>query len=215
MATSPYKCKVEGQGRRWRIVLLDPLDAQILGLLRGDARLSFREIAQKTDSSVPTISARVAVLQDLGVIRGYHAKLDLASGARVHLLVHARPSQARAVAKKLAKTAGVEEVVLLSGGHIDARVRLRPPDRTMQHVHDAIAKLDGVVTYEAREALASFEPAPQDDLPSRVDVKCHQCGGPIHDAPVRKTLGQRVHVFCCRQCLGAFTDRFGKLREVT
>lgn len=194
-------------------VLLDPLDAAILRLLRDDARLSFRDVAQATGSTVPTVSARVKALEDIGLIRGYHADVDIAlsGGALVHVTLHAKPSEARRIADDLARAPGVEDVALLSGGHVHARVRLRPPDMGAPQLHETLAAMDGVLSYDVREVLAARETRAHADLPERVDVRCHQCQGPIHETPVRKAFGARTHVFCCRTCLATFGARHAKL----
>lgn len=192
---------------------LDPLDARILRLLREDARLSFRDIAAKVGSSVPTVSARVGALEDLGVIRGYRAELALGAegGTMAHVHVQATPAEAGRILDALAAAPGVEDVALLSGGHLAARVRLQPPERTTRHLHEAIAALPGVVAYDVREVISTRSALQADDVPDRLDVRCHQCGGPIHGAPVRKAFGGRAHAFCCRQCLADFAERYERL----
>lgn len=194
---------------------LDPLDASLLQLLLEDARASYSELAQRTGSTVPTVSARVKALEDLGVIRGYRAVIDatLAGGPLAHVSLHAGPRVARQVADALAEEPGVEEVLLLAGGRIAARIRLAPPGRTMQHVHEMVAGLEGVVAYDVHEVLSAAVPAARVGGFDHVDVKCHQCGGPIHDAPIRKAFAGRMSVFCCRQCLAAFAARVEKAAQ--
>ena len=61
--------------------------------------------------------------------------------------------------------------------------------------------------YRAILAGESEEPA---SAPKKVDVPCHECGGPIHGAGVHKTWeidGNREHWFCCRGCSGAFEKK--------
>lgn len=61
-----------------------------------------------------------------------------------------------------------------------------------------------------RAVLAGEESAPAAPAPRRVEVACHECGGPIHGAGVHKTWpadGSRDHWFCCRGCSGAFEAR--------
>lgn len=194
-------------------MLLDPLDAKLLRLLRDDARLSFRDLAERAGSTVPTVSARVKAMEDIGLIRGYRAQIDLTltGGSLVLATLQARPSEARNVSEKLAIVPGVEDIVLLTGGNIHARIRLQPPERTAQEIHDVLAGLEGVVSYELREILAAPVIAEEMDVPERVDIKCHQCKGPIHEAPLRKAFGGRMHVFCCRHCLAAFAARYADL----
>lgn len=55
---------------------LDDLDRALLRLLREDARRSHRELARRTGSTQPTVTARVRRMEDAGIIRGYVVVLD-------------------------------------------------------------------------------------------------------------------------------------------
>ncbi|MFA5860537.1 MAG: winged helix-turn-helix transcriptional regulator [Candidatus Thermoplasmatota archaeon] len=189
---------------------LDELDAGLLRLLQQDARLSFRQLAAKLDTTTPTVSARVKAMEDLGIIRGYRADIDPAIlGGTMHVVsVRAAPSALGRVAKQLADITGVEEVVLLSGGTLQARVRTRPPEQKLRDVHEAIAVIQDVQGYDVAEVLGTGRRAVTPEVSSELDVACHQCHGPIHGEPVMKTLGGHAHVFCCRHCLGTFVKRF-------
>src|SRR5438445_6600452 len=55
---------------------LDKTDVKILRALQENARLSFRALARRIGVSVPTISARVSNLLQLGIITGFHAAVD-------------------------------------------------------------------------------------------------------------------------------------------
>lgn len=50
---------------------LDPVDARILGALAKDARSSIAELARLVGLSAPSVSERVARLEEAGVIEGY------------------------------------------------------------------------------------------------------------------------------------------------
>lgn len=56
--------------------MLDELDRRLLELLQGDGRLSYRALAEVVGVSVPTVSARIKRMEDLGIILGYSVKLD-------------------------------------------------------------------------------------------------------------------------------------------
>lgn len=56
---------------------LDAMDWAILGQLQADARLSFNEISRRVHLSAPAVAERVRRLEDAGVLRGYHAVVDL------------------------------------------------------------------------------------------------------------------------------------------
>lgn len=108
---------------------------------------------------------------------------------------------------------GVHSVHLLTGGRIVAHVHIRSPAYGLMHLHKASAQLAGVLTYDASEALEGHERAHAMELPENVEVPCHQCKGPIHADPVKGRFGERTHVFCCRQCLGTFRDRYEALQQ--
>lgn len=56
----------------------EPVDLQIIGTLRKDARLSFRAIGQALDLSTSTVSHRVHHLVEAGIIKGFKPILDYA-----------------------------------------------------------------------------------------------------------------------------------------
>jgi DNA-binding Lrp family transcriptional regulator len=55
---------------------LDPIDQQIVALLRQNARRSFQDIGAHVSLSAPAIKRRVDRLEQEGVIRGYAASVD-------------------------------------------------------------------------------------------------------------------------------------------
>lgn len=189
---------------------LDALDAGILRLLQEDARLSFRQLAAKLGTTTPTVSARVKALEDLGILRGYRADVDPGIlGGTVHVVrLRAAPRALVRLAKELGDITGVEEVILLAGGTLEARVRVRAPMQSLREVHAAIAAMADVEGYDVAEVLAMGPRGHVHEFPAEVDVTCHQCQGPIRGAPVTKTLGGHAHVFCCKHCLATFVKRF-------
>lgn len=55
---------------------LDSIDVELLRALQEDARQSFRSLAKRVGVSVPTVSARIANLEALGIVTGYHATIN-------------------------------------------------------------------------------------------------------------------------------------------
>ena len=76
---------------------LDKIDVEILRALQEDARLSFRALARRIGVSVPTISARVSNLLQLGIITGFHAAVDPERLTGPHIASKAQKDSARAV----------------------------------------------------------------------------------------------------------------------
>jgi len=56
---------------------LDGMDWAILTQLQADARLSFNELSRRVHLSAPAVAERVRRLTETGVLRGYHAEIDL------------------------------------------------------------------------------------------------------------------------------------------
>jgi len=194
---------------------LDRLDANIVRHLQEDARLSFRELAEKLGSTTPTVSARVKALEDIGLIRGYRMHVDssVLGGTNYVVIATIQPQATAAGLAYLQGLQGMQRVDLLVGGRIVAHVTLRPPAYTLTHLHESLAGVPGLVSYEAGEIIAGHEAKGLQDVPENVDVPCHQCHGPIHGEPVKGKFGSRAHVFCCRQCLGTFRQRFEALQS--
>ena len=57
---------------------LDPIDRQLLTELQAEGRVTNVELAQRVGLTAPPCLRRVRALEDAGIIRGYHADLDLA-----------------------------------------------------------------------------------------------------------------------------------------
>ena len=55
---------------------LDTTDWRLLEELQADGRLSYNELARRVSLSPPAVADRVRRLEDLGVISGYHARVD-------------------------------------------------------------------------------------------------------------------------------------------
>ncbi|MBW4719109.1 Lrp/AsnC family transcriptional regulator [Saccharothrix obliqua] len=58
---------------------MDELDSAIVAHLQADARLTNRELARRLGVAPSTALERVRLLRERGVIRGYHADIDLAA----------------------------------------------------------------------------------------------------------------------------------------
>ncbi|MDY7087622.1 MAG: Lrp/AsnC family transcriptional regulator [Actinomycetota bacterium] len=64
---------------------MDAMDWALLRELQDDARLSFSELSRRVHLSPPAVAERVRRLEETGVIRGYHAHVDLAKAGRTVL----------------------------------------------------------------------------------------------------------------------------------
>jgi DNA-binding Lrp family transcriptional regulator len=70
---------------------LTPVDRQLVGLLQGNARMTNKELARAAGIAESTCHERVRSLQSRGIIRGYHAEIDLgALGRPIRALISVR-----------------------------------------------------------------------------------------------------------------------------
>src|SRR5690606_8879170 len=101
---------------------MDELDSEIVRLLQADARLSNRELARRLGVAPSTCLERVRSLNRRGVIRGYHADIDLAAlnrGVQALVSVQVRPLNRSVIVEFKDTVAGYPEVLsvfVLAGG---------------------------------------------------------------------------------------------------
>ncbi|WP_435195417.1 Lrp/AsnC family transcriptional regulator [Natronomonas sp. EA1] len=104
--------------------------AEILDLLRENARYSTADLARMTGTTEEAVEAAIAELEDAGVIRGYQAVVDwdraerasAASGDRVHAVVECNVTLDREtgyddIADRLAGFPDVQSLRLMSGDY--------------------------------------------------------------------------------------------------
>ena len=126
---------------------LDEIDRRLLRLLMANSRMSNSRLALGANVAESTAHTRVAALVDAGVIKGFHADLDLvAVGLPIHSLIlvrlhdHARP-QLRQEAHRLAKCAGVLQVLFLAGQYdLAVRVAAATPDDLRDFVVNELSR---------------------------------------------------------------------------
>ncbi|QNM84099.1 Lrp/AsnC family transcriptional regulator [Sphingomonas sabuli] len=125
---------------------LDRIDAAILRELSKDARLPRAELSRRVGLSTPSVADRVRRLEDVGVIRGYHADIDPAClGYGLALLIRARPlpGQMQNMIEAIRSTPQIVSCDRVSGE--DCFV-------ARAHVHDVIemeAVIDRIVPFGA------------------------------------------------------------------
>jgi DNA-binding Lrp family transcriptional regulator len=100
---------------------VDRVDMAILDALAADARISNQRIADRVGIAPSTSLARLRSLRERGVIRGFHAEVDLAALGRplqaliaVRLAVHAR-EQIDTFTRAVSQVPGVLMVFHLTG----------------------------------------------------------------------------------------------------
>ena len=140
-------------------VALDPIDSEILRLLREDGRISWRDLGAAVGLSANAVADRVRRLRQSGVITGFVALVDPAAGGRnVEALVGVtlkRGVDSDAFAVVASRLEQVTEVLHLSGApDYQLRVACRDTaelDRLLRQLKTQL----GVVETETRVVLRS------------------------------------------------------------
>src|SRR6266540_4376182 len=194
---------------------LDGTDIGILRALQEDARLSFRALARRVGVSVPTISARVANLQDLGILTGFHASVDPGrlGQVRVVLLVKAVRGMAGSVGERVAALEEVRWSVRTRDEGIIAEAVLRGEGAVGPFLM-RVASVPGVQSYEHHLALKALKEAPRAVIADGIAaaLECFECRQPIEGAPVRIKLDGRYHYLCCPSCERLYRERYTRIK---
>ncbi|MEV6650994.1 Lrp/AsnC family transcriptional regulator [Streptomyces sp. NPDC051219] len=137
---------------------MDRLDRDILGILQGDARISYRDLGARVGLSANAAADRVRRMLRDGVIRGFTTLVDPAADGRPGLVVFIDvtlrlDTKGEDFEKAVLKLPGITEVVHVTGEH-DYLVRARAADPAALDALLRMLKRDaGVAQSNTRIAL--------------------------------------------------------------
>jgi DNA-binding Lrp family transcriptional regulator len=145
--------------RRWEQVVIDRLDARLIGLLRAAPRIGVLELSRRLGVARGTVQARLDRLRERGVVTGYGPDVDpSALGFHVTAFVTLEIRQVGGhdqVAARLGQIAEVLEAHTITGqGDMLCRV-VAHDNADLQRVIDAIVDVPGVVRTSTVIALAA------------------------------------------------------------
>jgi Lrp/AsnC family transcriptional regulator, leucine-responsive regulatory protein len=137
------RANVPTNRQRWRVTRIDELDRALVRLLTSEARLTMAELGRRVGLSRTATLARIRRLEDLGVIRGYHAEVRLpeqaaAHAARVGIVV--RTTDVLAYVRRLMTLPEVREVETLAGEY-DLLVRICADSAA--HLDEILDRING------------------------------------------------------------------------
>lgn len=142
----------------------DPMDRKILAALSANARISMADLARQVHLSRPAVQARIAKLEESGIIRGYHADIRLPLDGTGHRAILLARIGVRPCAPALAYLSGLPEVRQfwsVAGPH-DAviEVEMASPAELSKFTDRLAASPYGIVA-EAQTVLGAFEGSPE------------------------------------------------------
>lgn len=136
---------------------LDKLDRELLALLQANARESVTTLGKKLGVARTTVLARMARLEQGGVITGYSVRLDRAALERslqAYVGLSVQPKAGRDVLKRLAKMPEIKLVCSVSG-EFDYVVWLRAETpHALDVLLDEIGDIEGVTKTHTSVVLA-------------------------------------------------------------
>jgi len=142
---------------------IDSLDRKILGLLRGDSRLPYLEIARELGVSGGTIHQRMAKLKEHGVVKGARLAIDYrALGYDVSALVGIRLARAGSSGKVMERLKSMSEIVEIhyTTGTYSLLVKVIVP--TMAGLYEFLSgKLQAFEDIQSTETFVILETAVQ------------------------------------------------------
>lgn len=197
---------------------LDKTDVAILRCLQQDCRASLRRIAAKIGVSVPTVSARLATLEQLGIVSGYCATLnpERLNETSVTLTVRAKLQATEEVGKALAKHEWVRRIRTTRNGWIilDATVVDRGQ---IDSILEDIASLPDVLDCQHYDGLRTIKEEPLTLVTDSLSTTliCFQCKGPIKGEPIKLRMDERDHYLCCHSCEKLYLEKYKKLKAET
>ncbi len=142
-------------------VVIDSIDRDILGVLRSEGRISWRDLAERIGLGASATAERVRRLEEQGVIRGYGAQLDLGSlGIGLVAIVELKlepSSDPDAFEVLLSSTVEVQSAVHVTGAY-DYLLNVACADvETLDRLLRGWKRSDGVLESSTRIVLNQIE----------------------------------------------------------
>ena len=194
----------------------DAIDTKILEALMADGRASFRQIAQRTSLTTPTVSARYARMMKAGLIKKFVPVLSADSvnrGVMALVTVKASSALSQKIADDLAELREVEAVYMTTGQGITLKVTLDSAQELQSFLARNVLKRRGVDVTSSQIITSTVKEEPVSLLPGGLvmNLKCDLCGGDVTSSrPYTVATGSSHYYFCCKTCRKDYLSEHGK-----
>lgn len=192
---------------------LDDNDVNILKVLQGNGRLSFRQVSERVKVSVPTVSNKVGNLEKLGVIKGYHAELDPERMGQMSAMVtiKAKPADLAAISQRFIADDQVRQMYHMSSGKLLLVCTFLGPHL----VNEFVARLASVSEIQEYDIANVIRVGKELDravvAPGlNVIVHCSQCNAEIRGEPIRARGYGSVVYLCSPRCYTIYRSNHGR-----
>ncbi|UCF08845.1 MAG: winged helix-turn-helix transcriptional regulator [Thermoplasmata archaeon] len=195
---------------------LDKVDVKILEILQENGRTSFRDIAKKVGVTTPTVSSKVNMYEQMGLIKGFGARLDTDALGEISIILSAKckPSDVPKVAEKLREMEEVREVYLVGGSWMHAKVTLKDTAHLNEFLSE-LTKIPDIQDYDYKTIITTVKEEPRAFLSEGINavLACFYCKKPMHDKPVKIKLDGKDHFLCCDTCAREYKKKYEKLKK--
>ncbi len=127
---------------------IDKLDKGILGLLQADSRLSSRKIAEYLEVSPTTVSERIKVLKNNGIIKRFTIQINpdtLGMNCSLLLMLKVAPGRdIEAVEKELAKIKEACYIYRITGEHNFVVISIAKDRTQAMNILNKVSRVEGI-----------------------------------------------------------------------
>ena len=185
---------------------LDTVDLAILRILQEDSRSPILDIAKVTGVSRPTVKARIERLKKAGIVKKFTIIVDRdAILENILLIVRMKADDIEDVLMALREMEEVLEVYQVMG---ERNIACKAAVRNMGEVKALMERIGRlpVRDLEPSIVLRTYKEEYETKIGPEIGISmdCEYCGKRIHGDPVKFTLHNQEHYFCCNTCLKGY-----------
>lgn len=192
---------------------LDALDAQIIKMLQGNARIMYKDIAKKIGVSIPTVTARIDKLLEFGVIKKFTVIVDsdkLAGKIRAVFLFKIEPRQMDAVCKSLSGLEEIREIYAIAGNYsVAAKIEVKDMKNLLDTVTKKVSTIKGVKDTTCLVIIDTLKEEYGGLVEPNliISFRCQFCNAPIVGKPHVEYIGGGRYYFNSKDCAEAYKER--------
>jgi len=194
---------------------LDGTDLSILEVLQENGRLSFRQISERVKVSVPTVSNKIATMENLGIIRGYQVDLDTERLGEISVIItiKAKPAELRTVASHFENNENVRDIFILSNGRLLTICTFTDSHRINEFATQ-LCNIPEIMEYDIANIVTVIEEKHRALVAPGATLmpECPQCKKEIIDQAIKIKVNGKDFYLCSPECAKAFQDRQEKAK---
>ena len=195
---------------------LDKTDLGLLELLLEDGRMSFNDLAKHMGISTPTVSTRLRNLEELGVIDGFHVKLNHEKIDQLTVISTIEPHTGKTeeLMNELQESEMVRELYSLDGGEVQIKATL-PGGADIRALLGFLNNRELVKRYHWNVILKTYKELSRAYISpgTSLNQPCKYCKSPIQGEPLKHKLDDRTRYFCCPICQREYVKKYEKLKK--